>query len=230
MRLLVPTINDRPARSESPPVENRKRREVIKKLALGTAALTGCSLLPDKWATPLVEFGALPAHATTSGLTEELVKAIQEAEASLQQQADTTAATEAAAEPAEAEASAQQTTSATSASEDSGWTTVNWGGNPNASGNNRDVTWWTKIHGETWPYWHRKFPLPRWLDDRAYRVKFEFSDGVTFNVSNSQRMEMDANGPKYMPEQPGEPDPRKQHPKIGVLLHTKPSWVRFKTY
>lgn len=215
------TINDRRKRCESPPVESRKRREVIKKLALGTVALTGCSLLPDKWATPLVEFGALPAHATTSGLTEELVKAIQQAEAEVAPET---------AESAAADADAQQTKSAETDNDDAGWTTVHWGGNPNASGDNRDVTWWTKIHGETWPYWHRKFPLPRWLDDKAYGIKFEFSDGVTFTVYSSMGMEMDANGPKYMPEQPNEIDPRKKHPKIGVLLHTKPDWVRFKTF
>ncbi len=43
------------------------RRSVIRKLAVGTVALAGCSVLPAKWTTPLVEFGALPAHATTSG-------------------------------------------------------------------------------------------------------------------------------------------------------------------
>ena len=83
------STNDRPqvpakhetASIKPPLVENKNRREVVKKIALGTAALTGCSLLPEKWTTPLVEFGALPDHATTSGLVEELVKAIEETEA-----------------------------------------------------------------------------------------------------------------------------------------------------
>lgn len=224
------TINDRPRSSNSPPVESKKRREVIKKLAIGTAALTGCSLLPDKWATPLVEFGALPAHATTSGLTDELISAIKEAEQATASPQQVVASSPTAATTAEEETAAQQSDEAENADSDAGWTTIHWGGNPNASGDNRDVTWWTKIHGETWPYWHRKFPLPRWLDDKAYRIRFEFSDGVKFTVYNSQRMEMDSNGPKYMPEQPGEIDPRKQHPKIGVLLHTNPNWVRFKTF
>jgi hypothetical protein len=52
---------------KSSELESKERRMVIRKLAIGTAALAGCSLLPDKWTTPLVEFGALPAHATTSG-------------------------------------------------------------------------------------------------------------------------------------------------------------------
>ena len=43
------------------------RRKVLKKLAIGTAAVAGCSVLPTKWTSPVVEFGALPAHAVTSG-------------------------------------------------------------------------------------------------------------------------------------------------------------------
>lgn len=50
--------------------ENNERRKVLKKLALGTAAIAGCSVLPGKWTSPIVEFGALPAHAVTSGTVE----------------------------------------------------------------------------------------------------------------------------------------------------------------
>ena len=39
--------------------------------------MAGYSALPDKWTTPLVEFGALPAHATTSGL-QELIELVEE--------------------------------------------------------------------------------------------------------------------------------------------------------
>ncbi len=46
---------------------NNDRRKVLKKLAIGTAAVAGCSVLPNKWTSPIVEFGALPAHAVTSG-------------------------------------------------------------------------------------------------------------------------------------------------------------------
>ncbi len=46
---------------------NDGRRKVLKKLALGTVAVAGCSVLPSKWTSPVVEFGALPAHAVTSG-------------------------------------------------------------------------------------------------------------------------------------------------------------------
>lgn len=43
------------------------RRAAIRKIMAGTVVLAGCSALPEKWTTPLLEFGALPAHATTSG-------------------------------------------------------------------------------------------------------------------------------------------------------------------
>ena len=52
---------------------NEERRSILRKLAVGTAVLAGCSVLPEKWTTPLVEFGTLPAHATTSGEDEEEV-------------------------------------------------------------------------------------------------------------------------------------------------------------
>ncbi len=48
-------------------LESSDRRTVIRKLAVGSVAVAGCSLLPSKWTMPLVEFGALPAHAQTSG-------------------------------------------------------------------------------------------------------------------------------------------------------------------
>jgi hypothetical protein len=45
------------------------RRDLLKLLAKGAAAATGAaaiSTLPNKWVTPIVEFGALPAHAQSS--------------------------------------------------------------------------------------------------------------------------------------------------------------------
>ncbi|MCI5137343.1 MAG: hypothetical protein D3922_02755 [Candidatus Electrothrix sp. AR1] len=56
---------------------NLGRRSAIRKIAAGTVVLAGCSVLPDKWTTPLVEFGSLPAHATTSGL-EKLVELVEQ--------------------------------------------------------------------------------------------------------------------------------------------------------
>lgn len=49
--------------------ECTQRRKLLKKMAWGTAALAGCSLIPEKWTSPLVEFGALPAHAVTSAVS-----------------------------------------------------------------------------------------------------------------------------------------------------------------
>ena len=59
--------------------ENKKnqvdlqRRSILRKTVIASAALAGCSIIPDKWTTPLVEFGSLPAHASTSGLLSALV-------------------------------------------------------------------------------------------------------------------------------------------------------------
>ena len=58
---------------------DHKRRTVIRKLAVSSAALACCSVIPAKWTTPLVEFGTLPAHATTSVPTiQEIVELIDE--------------------------------------------------------------------------------------------------------------------------------------------------------
>ncbi len=63
------TVSDQPAQPVGKGLENKSRRTVIRKLAVGTAALAGCSILPDKWTTPMMKFGVLPAHAQTSGVT-----------------------------------------------------------------------------------------------------------------------------------------------------------------
>ncbi|MCI5167351.1 MAG: hypothetical protein D3903_14975, partial [Candidatus Electrothrix sp. GM3_4] len=55
---------------------NISRRTVIRKLAIGSAALAGCSIFPKKWTAPVIEFGSLPAHAITSGELEEVLDAI----------------------------------------------------------------------------------------------------------------------------------------------------------
>ena len=46
---------------------DRDRRSVLRKMAVGAVAVAGCSMVPDKWTTPLAEFAVLPAHAATSG-------------------------------------------------------------------------------------------------------------------------------------------------------------------
>ena len=67
------------------------RRSLVKKMAVGTVALAGCNALPEKWVTPLAEFGALPAHATTSGalgaIIDELSQGIEGSQATETQEA-----------------------------------------------------------------------------------------------------------------------------------------------
>lgn len=79
------------------------RRAVISKMAAGTAVLAGCSVLPDKWVAPLIEFGTLPAHATTSGAVEAIIEELRQGinESETAAASGTTAATETAAAPAE---------------------------------------------------------------------------------------------------------------------------------
>ena len=66
-KVVQKPVSDLSKNISLPTLENIERRTVIRKLAVGTAALAGCSLLPAKWTRPILEFGALPAHATTSG-------------------------------------------------------------------------------------------------------------------------------------------------------------------
>jgi len=163
-------------------VKDMRRREVIKKIAIGTTALAGLSVLPTRWTAPLVEFGALPVHATTSALVAEKEE----------------------------------------------WITIHWEGNPKENSESRDRTWWTRIHGGDYKPWHRKFPLPRWIDDKPRRLEFKFSDGSTFSVSDSTKMRMNPTGPKYNPEKSGERDPRKRHPNIAAKLGSNVVWVKLK--
>ncbi len=60
-------ITPAPEQSAGSTPEDSDRRILLKKLAIGTAAVAGYSVLPNKWTSPIVEFGALPAHAATSG-------------------------------------------------------------------------------------------------------------------------------------------------------------------
>lgn len=84
------------------PMHNQcvNRRAVIRKMAAGTAVLAGCSVLPDKWVSPLIEFGSLPAHATTSGAVEAIVAELRQGIS----ETESAAATSVQAAPASAEA------------------------------------------------------------------------------------------------------------------------------
>ena len=71
-----PTITQQPEDNDA---VNKKRRSFLRKLAVGSAAVAGCSVLPEKWSTPLVNFATLPAHATTSGDILALIEEIEDA-------------------------------------------------------------------------------------------------------------------------------------------------------
>ena len=102
---------------------------------------------------------------------------------------------------------------------------MNWGGRANDP--DHDRCWWTKIHGGDYDQWSRKFPLPGEFDDRAMCYEFRFSDGQSLLVPNTTRMAMNSNGPKYRP-QDGNREPCKDHPKIGAIPNTSPTWVEYR--
>jgi hypothetical protein len=78
---------------------NHNRRAVVRKIAVSSAALACCSVIPTKWTRPLIEFGTLPAHATTSSPTiSDVIKIIEDEIAA----ANGVTPTEEAAEPAAA--------------------------------------------------------------------------------------------------------------------------------
>lgn len=111
---------------------------------------------------------------------------------------------------------------------DDGWTTVDWGGNPNETSEGRSRLHWTRIHGGSESRWWRKFPLPQWLDDKSYAVDFIFSSGKRFHVTDSMKMAMeDDNGPKYR-HQDGNQEPNKNHPKISEEYGRNETWVKFR--
>lgn len=70
--------------------------------------------------------------------------------------------------------------------------------------------------------------MDRSIDDDCAEYEFTFSSGRTFVVPNSCKMAMDEHGPKYRPEDPGEADPRKKHPKISEEYGRKESWLKYR--
>lgn len=61
--------------------ESHERRKAIKKITVGVGAVVGCSVLPEKWISPVVSQIALPAHAATSGPVAAEVEATEAAPA-----------------------------------------------------------------------------------------------------------------------------------------------------
>lgn len=54
---------------EAVALENSGRRKAVKTIVSSTAALAAYHVLPAKWEMPIMEFGLLPAHAVTSGVS-----------------------------------------------------------------------------------------------------------------------------------------------------------------
>ena len=168
------------------PVENKKigRRSVIKKMAIGTAALAGCSALPEKWTTPLAEFGALPAHATTSGSLESVLQElVQEIEA-----AETPEAAAAAEQVAQVE-QVEQVEQATLAEA------------PPEELHSNEVKIMNTGQQMSWDsYYYDKFVFPK-LGPEYTSQPFDlvYADGNTLHVPNPEHMVMTPDNMKYQP-------------------------------
>lgn len=101
---------------------------------------------------------------------------------------------------------------------------IPWGGDQNDP--DHDRTWWSKPHGGDYEYWHRKFPLERWIDDEPHGFTAIFSDGNRLKVPNSKKMAMGPGSSKYRPQDAGERDPRKMHPKVVAPKDSRADSVR----
>lgn len=143
-------------------------------MAVGGAALAGCSVLPEKWVTPLAEFGTLPAHATTSGaleaIIEELSKGIDESQA------------------AEAQAAAAQPAAAPEVQDNRGYA------NQLTINNNGAKVSIDKILRD-------KFVFPKLGPQYGPKLLIVWSDGRELYVPDSKRMTMYGSGDerKYQP-------------------------------
>lgn len=151
------------------------RRSVIKKLAVGTAALAGCGALPDKWTTPLIEFGSLPAHATTSGSIESVLEEIQ-------REIESPAAADV------PEASADTTAAAAAPDQES-------------SLSSNEIKIMNTGQRMSWnSYYYDKFVFPK-LGPEYTSQPFDlvFSDGNKLHVPNPESKTMTPDNMKYQP-------------------------------
>lgn len=176
-QLEASECNDRPIAGQ-----RATRRSVIRKMAVGTAALAGCSVLPEKWVTPLAEFGTLPAHATTSGaleaIIEELSQGIEESEAADAQSAD-------------AQTADTQTAAAAEVEDNRGYASQLTIEN---SGKKVSID---KI-------WRDKFVFPKLGPEYGPKLLIVWSDGRELYVPDSKKMTMYGSGDerKYQPGGP----------------------------
>ena len=170
---------------------NQSRRSALRKIAAGTAALAGCSVLPDKWSTPLAEFGTLPAHATTSGI-EELIELVEDryeeavAEEAVQENAEPSQETAASAEASETTAPVQ---------------TEN---NDDLRGFSNKLT--IQDSGQVMfcdGILQHKIVFPKLGPQYGPALLLVWSDGNELSVPDSSRMAMNANQDDYRKYQPG---------------------------
>jgi len=162
-----------PERVQKPEVL-KNRRQIVKKLAVGTAALAGCSVLPGRWTTPLVEFGTLPAHATTSSA---LVAMIEEVKSEVE-----------AKEAAEKQAAAEEQAANDELRGYSNKLTINNTGD--------------KVSIDS--IWQDKFRFPKLGPDYGRRFLLVWSDGRELDVPDSSHMTMlpPPDGRKFQPGGP----------------------------
>ncbi|MGB5687004.1 MAG: hypothetical protein WBM35_14440 [Candidatus Electrothrix sp.] len=172
---------------------NQGRRSTLRKIAAGTIALAGCSVLPDKWTTPLVEFGSLPAHATTSGL-EELVDIIEQRyqEGAVEEVAQT--------ETAQEEVSSTQETTAPAPQAAASEATAS----NNLRGYSNTLT--IQDSGQLMScdkVLQHKIVFPKLGPQYGASLLLVWSDGNELSIADSRRMEMEGNNNDYRKYQPG---------------------------
>ena len=165
---------------------NQGRRAAIRKIAAGTIALAGCSVLPEKWSTPIIEFGALPAHATTSGL-EELIEIVEQRYA---------------------EETAEATSQASQEAENSEEQATPEAASPEATDNNESRGYSNKLtlqdSGALMScdgVLQHKIVFPKLGPQYGSSLLLVWSDGNELSVPDSKHMKM--NGSDYTKYQPG---------------------------
>ena len=108
---------------------------------------------------------------------------------------------------------------------------VDYGDNKNLGMHGHDGrsrTWWTDLHGRSAGEahkWTQKYPLPKWVDDKPYRLDVKASDGQRFSIihTGKETVMLSGNGPKYRRQT--ENTPGKDHPKLGMKYGTKTDWI-----
>jgi len=191
-----------PPRTESP--KSMDRRSVIRKLAVGTAALAGCSVLPDRWTTPLVEFGALPAHATTSGDLAELVAALEDEGNQGEEVAQDEAVTADASGVDEAAGTADASADAQSAAEVEQQQEVDEAVNDELHGYTRSLTIMnTGAKMSCDSIWQDKFVFSGLGPDYGPSFLLVWSDGRELHVPSSAHMVMNTDINDFRKFQPG---------------------------